>query len=180
MQNKADVNNAEVLETERLLLKRPSREEDAGLSGLWRDAEVRRYLGGVVGEEVIEKKLAWQQTHWQQAGFGRWTVYEKASGQIAGLCGLHYSQKGIELSYDFYPIFWRRGIAMEAARACLEDGFSRLNIESVLIITQEANIASCRLAEKLGMHKIERLWEFESWQSVYEMTREAFMAPEEQ
>ena len=175
MQNEMDVYKVEVLETERLLLKRPSREEDAGLSGLWRDAEVKRYLGGAVrDEEVIEKKLVWQQVHWDQAGFGQWTVYEKPRGQIAGLCGLHHSQKGIELSYMFYPAFWRRGIGTEAAQACLEDGFSRLNIERVLIVTQEVNAASCRLAEKLGMRKIERLWEFEAWQSVYETTREAW------
>jgi ribosomal-protein-alanine N-acetyltransferase len=172
MQNEANVNNVAVLETERLLLKRPSREEDEGLSGLWRDAEVRRYLGGVVGEEVIEKKLAWQQIHWEQAGFGQWTVYEKANGQITGLCGLHHSQKGIELSYDFYPAFWGRGIATEAARACLEDGFSRLHLECVFVVTQEANVASCHLAEKLGMQKVERLWEFEAWQSVYEITHQ--------
>jgi RimJ/RimL family protein N-acetyltransferase len=37
-------------------------------------------------------------------------------------------------------------------------------------ITQEANRASCRLAEKLGMRKVDRRWEWEAWQNVYEIT----------
>ncbi len=170
MQKQAEMDIPSNLETERLLLTRPQREEDEGLSGLWRDERVRRYLGGVVIEEVITKKLEWQQAHWNQAGFGQWTVYEKATKRIAGLCGLHYSQEGIELSYDFYPAFWGRGIATEAARVCLAHGFEKLGIEHVLVITQEANGASCRLAEKLGMRKADRRWKWEAWQSVYEIT----------
>lgn len=103
------------LETGRLLLTRPQHEEDKELGGLWRDEQVRQYLGGVVSEDTVEKKLLGLQIHWQQAGFGQWTVYEKATGQIAGLCGLHHSEEGIELSYMFYPAFWKKGFATEAA-----------------------------------------------------------------
>ncbi|GHO89952.1 GNAT family N-acetyltransferase [Dictyobacter formicarum] len=75
------------LETNRLLLTRPQREEDKDLGGLWRDERVRQYLGGVISEYIVEKKLQWVQTHWKQEGFGQWTVYEKATEQVAGLCG---------------------------------------------------------------------------------------------
>lgn len=172
MQKRPEVNGAQRLETDRLLLARPRRDEDEDLKGLWRNERIRRYLGGAVGEEVIEKKLEEQRAHWNQAGFGRWAVYEKVTRQIAGLCGLHHSQEGIELSYDFYPAFWGRGIATEAARVCLAHGFEHLGLERVLVITQEANRASCRLAEKLGMRRIDRRWKWEAWQSVYEITHE--------
>ncbi|GCE30113.1 hypothetical protein KDA_55970 [Dictyobacter alpinus] len=147
------------------------------MGGLWRDKQVRQYLGGVVSEEIVEKKLQWLQMHWDQAGFGQWTVYEKATGQIVGLCGLHHAHHtgdGIELSYEFYPAFWGKGIATEAAQTCLTQGFEQLGLERILVITQEANTASCRLAEKLGMRKIDRRWEWEAWQSIYELTREKF------
>lgn len=176
MQKHIELNGTQRLETERLLLTRPQHEEDKELGGLWRDEQVRQYLGGVVSEDMVEKKLQWLQMHWKQAGFGQWTVYEKATGQIAGLCGLHHSEEGIELSYMFYPIFWGKGIATEAAQACLAQGFEQLELERIVVITQEANTASCRLAEKLGMSKIDRRWEWEAWQSIYEITREMFSA----
>ncbi len=172
MQKHIEMNGTQRLETDRLLLTRPQHEEEKELGGLWRDEQVRQYLGGVVSEDIVEKKLQWLQTHWKQAGFGQWTVYEKATEQIAGLCGLHHSEEGIELSYMFYPAFWGKGIATEAAQACLAQGFEELELERIVVITQEANTASCRLAEKLGMRKIDRRWQWEAWQSIYEIARE--------
>lgn len=170
VQKRMKMNVTPRLETDRLLLTRPQHEEDKELGGLWRDEQVRQYLGGAVSEDIVEKKLQWLQMHWEQAGFGQWMVYEKATEQIAGLCGLHHSTEGIELSYMFYPAFWGKGIGTEAAQACIVQGFEQLRLERILVITQEANTASCRLAEKLGMRKIERRWEWEAWQSIYEIT----------
>jgi len=72
----------------------------------------------------------------------------------------------------FSPTFWGKGIATEAAQVCLQHGFEQLGLERVLVVTQEANRASCRLAEKLGMRKVDRHWEWEAWQNVYEITRQ--------
>lgn len=164
------------IETERLLLTRPRREDETQLSGLWRNEQVRQYLGGVVNEDIIEKKLAQMQEHWNQAGFGQWAVYEKATGQLAGLCGLHPSSQGVELSYMFYPAFWGKGIATEASRACLAHGFERFDLARVFVVTQEANAASCHLAERLGMRQVDRRWQWQAWQRIYELTREEWRA----
>ena len=46
---------------------------------------------------------------------------------------------------------WGRGIAHEAARAVVEDGFYRLGLAEIVAITTPPNRRSWRLMERLGM-----------------------------
>ena len=57
------------IETMRLQLRRPTSADIIILRDLWRNEQVRRYLGGVVSEEVIEGKIASLQRHWDDHGF---------------------------------------------------------------------------------------------------------------
>lgn len=49
------------------------------------------------------------------------------------------------------PPFWGQGYAPEAARACLQYGFSRLDIPEIVAFTYRGNAPSRRVMEKLGM-----------------------------
>jgi ribosomal-protein-alanine N-acetyltransferase len=167
---------AEEIETVRLGLRRPSTADILILCDLWRDEQVRRYLGGVVTLEAIEGKLVSLQQHWDDYGYGQWTICEKETGQVIGLCGLGNSEEGIELSYMFFPAFWGRGLATEAVLASLNYGFCRLPIERIVAITQEANSGSCRLLEKVGMRHIDVLRRWNAAQRFYELTRKEWLA----
>jgi [ribosomal protein S5]-alanine N-acetyltransferase len=169
----------EELETTHLRLCRPTTADMVILRDLWRDEHVRQFLGGIVSEEVIEAKIASLQQHWDEHGFGQWTVCEKNTDGIIGLCGLHRSDEGIEISYMLFPPFWGRGRATEAASASLNHGFWRLKFERIVAITQESNHGSCRLLEKVGMHHIANRWRWNAAQRVYELTQGEWFAKEE-
>ena len=143
----------EKLETVNLCLRRPISADALSLSSLWKNEKIRQFLGGVVSDEIINKKIASLLDHWNRYGFGQWIVCEK-NEQVTGLCGLHYSEDGIEISYMFFPLFWGRGWACEAALASLDFGFNVLELPSIIAITQEANQKSCRLLDKIGMNHI--------------------------
>ena len=157
------------IETVNLWLRRPIPTDVFSLSSLWKNEKIRQFLGGVVSDEIINKKITSLQDHWNQHGFGQWVVCEK-NEQVIGICGLHYSEDGIEISYMFFPLFWGRGLACEAALASLDFGFNVLGLSSIIAITQEANEKSCRLLERIGMKHINNLWRFTANQRLYELT----------
>ncbi len=77
--------------------------------------------------------------------FGQLAVYEKGSNKLIGLCGLHHSDDGIEISYMFFPEFWGKGFAREAILASVDYGFNEwlagqeLNKTNVIEINKMAN-----------------------------------------
>lgn len=165
-----------VIETEHLFLRRPIK-EDALISGtLWRNTKVREFLGGIASEDLIHQKLVDIQNHWELHQFGLRTVCEKNSYQVIGLCGLHYSEDGVEISYMFFPQFWGRGFASEAVIACIDNGFNTIKLEEIIAITQKANLNSCRLLEKIGMKNIKHFERFNATQVQYGLLRTEWLS----
>ena len=127
------------IETKRLLLRKPETSDVFDLQCLWRNEIVRKYLGGIIEYKLIKEKIKSIQNHWDDYGFGLCVVTAKDSKQVMGLCGLHHSNDGVEISYMFYPKWWGKGIAREAIVAIMEYGFNNLKIKKIIAITQDAN-----------------------------------------
>ncbi|KTC87361.1 GNAT family N-acetyltransferase [Legionella drozanskii] len=163
--------NAKEIESTRLLLTKPTNKDVPILENLWRNEAVRKFLGGTLTDEIIHQRIADLQNHWELYNFGLLVVFEKFSQQIMGLCGLHHSDDGIEISYMFFPDFWEKGFASEAVKACVAYGFNVLKIERIIAITQLENTKSCRLLNKIGMRHISNFMRFNAIQSVYELKR---------
>jgi RimJ/RimL family protein N-acetyltransferase len=47
--------------------------------------------------------------------------------------------------------YWGRGLATEAARRALRDGFERVRLDRIVSIARPANTASTRIMKKLGL-----------------------------
>lgn len=163
------------IETVNLRLRPPTSVDAFSLCNLWKNERVREFLGGVVSDEIVNKRIISLQNHWDQHGFGQWVICGKDE-QVTGICGLHHSEDGIEISYMFFPLFWGRGWAWEAALTSLDFGFNILRLESIIAITQEANQKSCRLLEKIGMNHKNNLWRFSADQRLYELTQNEWNA----
>ena len=159
-----------MIETSRLCLCRPNSQDISALETLWRDEKVREFLGGIVSDDIIQQKMVELQSHWDLHQFGQWAVFEKSSKKLIGLCGLHYSDDGIEISYMFIPEFWGKGFASEAVLASADYGFSTLKIKSIIAITQVANIKSCQLLTKIGMQPNNNFERFNATQCSFELT----------
>ena len=65
-----------MIETTRLSLRRPIKEDISMLENLWRDEKVREFLGGIIPDEAIRQKIVALQTHWDLHQFGQWVVRE--------------------------------------------------------------------------------------------------------
>jgi RimJ/RimL family protein N-acetyltransferase len=73
--------------------------------------------------------------------------------EFIGWCGLKYlpETNEVDLGYRFMKKFWGNGYATEAALACIEYGFTRLNLRLVVGRALPANLASIKVLEKCGM-----------------------------
>lgn len=160
-----------MIETSQLRLYRPILADYRILFELWRNNQVRQFLGGIVANEEINKKLIAIQKHWDQYDFGLFSVFDNKCKKIIGLCGLCYSEQDIELSYMFFPEYWGKGIGTQAILACVYYGFDELKLEKIIAITQEANRGSWTILEKVGMHHTATISKFNANQRVYKLTK---------
>ncbi|MBS0289763.1 MAG: GNAT family N-acetyltransferase [Proteobacteria bacterium] len=159
------------IETARLVLREPLKEDAVILGYLWLNEIVRAFLGGTIENEQVLEKINNLLLHWQRYKFGLWVICEKGTHEVTGLCGPHYSNDGIEISYMFFAKFWGKGFATEAVKTTIDYCFDKLNIESLIAITQKANIKSCSLLEKLRLRHIKDFDRYNAVQSLYKITK---------
>ena len=143
------------LETERLVI-RPMREEDAApLHEVWGDPETMRYIPSEP-DETVEESLARVRRHmhrYEETGLALWALDERATGEVVGVCGLFPVEgKGpdVEVAYHIARRHWGRGIATEAAGACVAAGLAA-GLPRILAFAYPANGASIRVMEKIGL-----------------------------
>ena len=145
--------NEVTLETERLILRMWRNADFEEYAELCADPEVMRFLGG----KVFDRTEAWRQMasmigHWYLRGYGIWAVEEKDSGRLAGRIGCINPEgwPGFEVGWTLKREFWGKGYATEAARRSLEYAFNDLDKSHVISLIQAENVASIRVAERLG------------------------------
>jgi RimJ/RimL family protein N-acetyltransferase len=171
----------EPLVTERLRLRR-SVPEDAEAIGRYRsDPDVGRYQGwertDVEGIRAQIEEMAGR----APGGPGGWvqlTVEEREGGELVGDVGLSPAEGEpgvIKVGYTIDPAFQGRGYATEAVGALAAFAFDHLGVQVVRAYADADNLASIRVAEKVGMRLIERFEHREGdqvWHGVrYELRR---------
>lgn len=153
-----------LLETPRLLL-RPFTEADVdGLARMYADPEVIRYLGD---GRPLDRVATWRAVavylgHTVLRGYGPFAVVERSSGRLVGRSGPWYPEgwPGLEVGWVIDRERWGEGLATEAARASLDHCFGALGASEVVSLIQPANVASVRVAEKLGARPERRIHDF--------------------
>ncbi|HET6892016.1 MAG TPA: GNAT family N-acetyltransferase [Pyrinomonadaceae bacterium] len=141
------------LETQRLVMRMWSEDDFESYAKLCADPDVMRFLGG----KTYDRTEAWRHMasiigHWQLRGYGHWAVEEKSSGKFAGRIGFLNPEgwPGFELGWTLAKEFWGKGYATEGARRALEYAFTELNQNHVISLIHPENLASIRVAERLG------------------------------
>ena len=142
------------LETERLLLRAFGEEDFEDYARMCANPEVMRYLGEYQPLTRIE---AWRQLaavvgHWQLRGYGLWAVEERSSGKLVGRIGFYNPEgwPGFELGWTLAREAWGKGYATEGARSALRYAFTEMGRENVISLIHPDNLASVRVAERLG------------------------------
>jgi RimJ/RimL family protein N-acetyltransferase len=166
-----------MLETERLILRKFEESDIDAIFEMRSDAEVMRFIREPQNRDETINWLKLVSSHWQDEKIGFCAVIEKSSGKVIGWCGLwRLKETGeTEVGYAIDKEYWGKGLAVEAARAFLEYGFTKLNLEKIVAVARPENKASRRVMEKLGMH-YDYAGEFYGRQLVhYSIAKEEFM-----
>jgi len=151
----SDAATGDVLRTERLVL-RPMRTDD--LEFVFRhfsNPDVYRYLVDASPVETVEqaRSIVEFYTAERDAPQRRWVITRADDAEPIGTCGFHLWSRAhhrAELGYDLAPEWWGRGLMSEALDAALRHGFDDLLLHRVAACIHPDNLASLRLAERLG------------------------------
>jgi RimJ/RimL family protein N-acetyltransferase len=87
-----------------------------------------------------------------QHGFGMYLVALKDGGEAAGICGLvkRDGLDDVDLGLAFLPAYWKKGYAVESARAVKDYAAAVVGLTRLVAITSPTNWSSIRVVEKLG------------------------------
>ncbi|MFF8957920.1 GNAT family N-acetyltransferase [Streptomyces sp. NPDC014894] len=140
-----------VIETARLILRPLTGADVDAFVDLHADPEVNRFVGAYTRERAAER-LAGVERQWAERGHGLCAVELRSTGEFIGRSGLQFWERygEVELGWTLRASSWGHGYATEAARACLDWGFARLDEEYFTALMRPGNEASIRVAERLG------------------------------
>jgi RimJ/RimL family protein N-acetyltransferase len=145
--------NEVTLETERLRLRWLREDDFDEYAKMCRDPEVMRFLGGVLLTDIeVWRQMATIMGHWYFRGYGIWAVEEKGTGKLVGRVGCLYpiGWPAFEVGWTLARDSWGRGYATEAAQRVLAHAFTELDRDHLISLIAPENVASIRVAERLG------------------------------
>lgn len=156
-----------MLETERLVLRKPEAGDLDGYVEMWGDPEVVRFLGRgtTLPPEDVPAGIDRMLLHWERHGVGLFSVVRKEDERLVGRVGyllwdperwvsaMHEELDGdleLEIGWTVLRALWGQGYATEAAIACRDHAFGELGRDRVISLIARENLASIRVAEKIG------------------------------
>lgn len=151
---KINLNYMRIVETERLYLREITVQDSENAYLLNLDPEVIKYTGDSSFTSIDEAKTFLKNyTHYKKYGFGRWGVIHKTNNEFLGWCGLKYTEedKEYDIGFRFFRKHWNKGYATESAKACLELGFSKYGMSTIVGRAMKENIASIKVLQKIGL-----------------------------
>ena len=148
-----------VTQTERLVLRRFTRNDPELLVELDSDPAVMRHLtGGRTTPRIrVETAIlpAMLRDYDRHPGFGAFATHTKADGAFIGWCMLLPEEGGrpgeAELGYRLRKAAWGNGYAAEGSRALIDYGFADRGLTRIFAETMAVNTQSRRVMEKAGL-----------------------------
>jgi RimJ/RimL family protein N-acetyltransferase len=139
--------------TPRMTATRLSREDLPHLVALHLDPQVSRFIGGVRTEASTEAYLEKNLRHWDDHGFGLWSL-RTHEGDFLGRAGLRWIEVDgaveLEIAYTLAAGYWRLGLASEIATALVGIWKGRGPGTSLVGVVTTGHAASERILLKTG------------------------------
>jgi [ribosomal protein S5]-alanine N-acetyltransferase len=166
---------ATILETSRLILREFVPQDADALARVICDRETMRFYPLAFDRADADQWIVRNRRRYEQSGHGLWAMDLKSTGEMIGDCGItvqDVDREGLpEIGYHVRRDLWGQGLAMEAARACRDYGFTRLNAPFLISLIRPENVASCRVAERNGMTIWKHTTHANLQHCVYRITR---------
>ena len=154
------------LETEQLLMRKLTLDDAEAMVPIYADTEIRRWMHieAAVTLETEQDRITQHLEKYPLDGpYGFCASILKESGEIVGRCGLLRQtvdgETSTEVAYLIARSHWGRGLATEAATALRDYALETLGERRLISMILPDNIASQRVALKIGMsHERDTTW----------------------
>lgn len=144
-----------ILETKRLYLREMNPSDFNSLCRILQNEKAMYAYEGAFSDQEVQEWLDRQIYRYQKWNFGLWAAVLKETDKMIGQCGLTMQQwkdqEVLEIGYLFERSHWHQGYATEAAKACKQYAFEKLNASEVCSIIRDSNTASQNVAMRNGM-----------------------------
>lgn len=144
-----------ILETKRLYLREMNPSDFNSLCRILQDEKAMYAYEGAFSDQEVQEWLDRQIYRYQKWNFGLWAAVLKETDKMIGQCGLTMQQwkdqEVLEIGYLFERSHWHQGYATEAAKACKQYAFEKLNASEACSIIRDSNTASQNVAMRNGM-----------------------------
>jgi ribosomal-protein-alanine N-acetyltransferase len=136
--------------SERLLIRAWKESDAAAFYELTQDEGFNLYPINVYRQKSLDTAREWIRNV-----KGKFAVLEKDSSKLIGMGGLTpWTWEGedlFDITYRLRESAWGKGYGWELARALVHHGFRELGLEQITATITPGNLASKKIAEKLGM-----------------------------
>lgn len=142
------------LTTDRLILRAPEQRDFDAFAAFF-GSDRAKFVGGPQDRERSWRQFATEAGHWLLLGYGRWMVVDSATGTVVGMVGI-WNPEGWpepEIGWDLFDGSEGKGYATEAAAAARAFAYDALGWDTVISLIAPANVASARVATRLGALK---------------------------
>ena len=146
-----------VTHTKRLIIRGYRESDFDDFAEMNANSQVVRYFPKPFTQE--ESRVAFDKIRRQiaESGLGFYALESKRDSQFVGFTGLSSPEffadfvPCVEIGWRLRSSYWGRGLATEAALACLEYGWTRFNLKEILSFAPAANLPSIGVMKKIGM-----------------------------
>jgi RimJ/RimL family protein N-acetyltransferase len=152
----------DVIETERLLMRRWQDSDREPFAALNADPETMRYFPVPLDRTASDAFVARIETRFDEQGYGLWALEISSTGEFIGYAGLNPMHPGVpgaggmEIGWRLARHAWHCGYATEAARAALDVAFGGAGLAEVWSITAVLNEPSQAVMRRIGMTEVAR------------------------
>lgn len=144
-----------IVQTPRLSLREMTWDDLDFLARLLGDERVMRHYPKVCTREEAKLWMGRILDRYASHGHAFWLVTLRETGEPIGQVGLLLQHvEGVdepEIGYMIHADHWRRGYALEAAAAVRDHAFQTLDKSRVISLIRPVNIASQRVALRVGL-----------------------------
>jgi RimJ/RimL family protein N-acetyltransferase len=124
------------------------------MAGLLGDPSVMAFYPAPKTRAEAQAWIHWNQDNYAEYGYGLWII-ETHEGDFLGDCGLTWQEingrQELEVGYHVRADRQGQGLATEAAMACRDYARSMIGVDHLVAIIHPDNVASRRVAQKLGL-----------------------------
>lgn len=131
-----------------------------------------KFVSAYTEQQAVER-LRSVERQWDERGHGLFAVESLEDGRLLGRSGLQYWEQWdeVEAAWAYRFDAHGRGYATEAAAAFISWGWTALGLQEITSMIAPENLASIRVAERLGFTPRGREQRFDRELVVYTLAR---------